>query len=171
MADIVSDAKISEMIAERKTLPPDWMQQLNRFKDKDSRYEAQVDHIEGDAGTRFRIIVGISPVKMNVFSVVLIAVLPENPEFRLLRYDGSNHNHSNKIEDNRIGRKPHIHRATERYQRDERRLPHDGYAKQTDRYQDLPGAWNCFFSDVDLQYPEEHQLGMLPVQLPRFMGG
>lgn len=115
MADIVSDAKIAELIAEPKTLPPDWMRQLNRFKDRDDRYEADVDNIEGGAGTRFRIIVRISRVKMNDFSVILMALLPENPEFPLLRYDGNSHNHRNRIERNRIMRKPHIHKATERY--------------------------------------------------------
>ena len=169
MADIVSDAKIAEMIAERKTLPLDWMQQLNRFKDRDDRYEAEVD-LEGDAGTRFRIIVRSSRIKANDFSVVLIAALPENPEFRLLRYDGRSHTHRNRMEGNRIRREPHIHRATERYQQDPCGLPHDGYAEQTDRYQDLAGAWNCFLSDVDLQYPEEHYLGVPPAHLPRFMG-
>ena len=150
-------------------LPPDWTQQFDRFKDRDDRYEAEVDFV-GAAGTHFRIIARRSRVRMDSFSVILMAILPENPEFRLLRYDGSNHNHTNHVEDNRIVRQPHIHRATQRYQEAQRQLPHDGYAEPTDRYQDLAGAWNCFRSDLDLQYPEEHQIGMLPVQLHWFMG-
>lgn len=146
------------------------MQQLNTFKeDRVDRYESEFDLV-GDEGTHFRIIVRRDIIEQNDFSVILRADLPEKPKFILLHYDGSNHNHRNRVERNRIVRQPHIHRATQRYQEDPRKLLHDGYAEPTDRYQDLAGAWNCFRSDLDLQYPEEHQLGIFPVRLPWFMG-
>lgn len=169
MSDTISDDRIESLISERKVLPQDWMQQLNTFKeDRVDRYEAEFDLV-GDEGTHFRIIARRSRIKTNDFSVILMAVLPENPKFHLLRYDGSNHNHRNRVERNRIVLQPHIHRATERYQASPL-LPNDGYAEPTDRYQDLAGAWNCFRTDIDMQYPEEHQIGMLPVRLPWFMG-
>ena len=166
MSDTISDDRIESLISERKMLPPDWTQQFDRFKDRDDRYEAEVDFV-GAAGTHFRIIARRSRVRMDSFSVILMAILPENPEFRLLRYDGSNHNHTNHVEDNRIVRQPHIHRATQRYQEAQRQLPHDGYAEPTDRYQDLPGAWECFSSDLNLRYPEGPQTLMLPMLFRR----
>ena len=158
---IVSDAAIADLIAERKILPSDWMERLARFRRREDRNESQFDLI-GERGTPFRIIVRQSRLKSDDFSIVLIAVLPEIGDFHLLRYDGGNHSHRNRIEGTRIGRKPHIHMATERYQTDPRRLRSDGYAEETDRYSDLRGAWRRFFEDLNPQCPDEYQTAMLP---------
>ena len=92
-----------------------------------------------------------------IFSIILMATLPGKGDFRLLRYDGGNHSHRNRIEGNRIKNKPRIHKATERCQSDPRGLQHDGYAEETRRYRDLLGAWDCFFNDLGPQCPDGHQ--------------
>ncbi len=57
--------------------------------------------------------------------------------------------------------KPHIHKATERYQR-LRRADAEGYAEETDRYQDIKGAWDCFRADIHLQSSENYEDTNLP---------
>ena len=158
---IVSDAAIADLLAERKTLPSDWMERLASFRRREGRNESGIDLV-GERGTQFRVIVRQSRLKADDFSIVLIAVLPEIGYFHLLRYDGGSHSHRNRIERTRIIRKPHIHMATERYQTDPRRLPSDGYAEETDRYVDLRGAWRRFFEYLNPQYPDEYQTAMLP---------
>lgn len=162
MPEIVGDSEIGEMIAEAKYLPSDWQAQLADLKDKADSLEGEFS-IVGTSGTRFRIIVSQSIHHQNKFTVILIAELGDGPdsEIKLLRYDGSNHAHRNKIEGNRIARREHIHRATERYQRLGSRFQ-DGYAEATDRYRDLGGAWECFWHDTNLAGLGGDQFSPLP---------
>lgn len=165
MTQVISDERIAEMIAEPKLLPRDWQQQLANLRPKMDSKEASVG-VSGTAGTQFRIIVRQHHQRSSDFSVILTKAMPteETParqqEFRLLRCDGSYHPHRNIIEGNLIDHRPHIHRATARYQ--DRGHPHDGYAVETDEYQDLAGAWNCFFDKVKLELPEGLSAAALP---------
>lgn len=166
MTKVVSDARIDEMIAEPKPLPPNWRRQLATLKQREGRNESQLD-FTGANGTAFRIVV--SDRRKHDFSVMLLAMLnepvvPGRPEFRLLRYDGAGHPHKNTLEGNTIQCKPHIHQATERYQIATRQRRPDGYAVETARYQDLPKAWDCFRLDTDLRFPPtEPQTTALPM--------
>jgi len=83
--------------------------------------------------------------------------IPEsNQLFRLRRYNGNSHQHTNHIE--RQGfRDFHIHFATERYQ-EECGWNEDGYAESTDRYDDFSGAWGCLISDANLVVPPDAQI-------------
>ena len=160
MPETVSDSEIAQLIAERKHLLGNWQDELENLKPKDSHLEGQID-LAGAAGTRFRIIVRQSVRNSHDFSVILIAERPREPEIRLLRYDGGSHPHRNKIERNWIVRKPHIYRATKRYQELKWEL-HDGYAEETARYHDLSGAWECFVADANLQGPAGSRISTLP---------
>ena len=167
MPQVISDARIAAMIAEPKRLPPDWQRQLAALKARPGRDESQVDFTGAD-GTAFRIIVSQRHRDRSDFSLILLAILdpsiaPGKPEFRLLRYDGPGHPHTNTIEGNTINQKPHIHRATERYQIATGHRRPDGYAEETRRYQDLTGAWECFRLDVGLRFPQaRNQVITLP---------
>ena len=166
MPQVISDARITAMIAEPKRLPPDWQQQLATLHDRPDSNESAVD-VRGAAGARFRIIIRQHRQYRNNFSVILLVETTHQPEFRLLRYDGGNHRHRNKIEGYWLERRPHIHRATARYQRATARHPteryyHDGFAFEVQRYQDLAGAWNCFFEDVRLELPAGSSAKALP---------
>jgi hypothetical protein len=94
---------------------------------------------------------------------VILACLPPNSStfFRLRRYNGRGHEHTNKLEHERFYNF-HIHTATERYQEEGAR--EDGYAEQTDRYHDLNGAINCMFADCGFQKedPEIGQMNLFP---------
>ena len=151
MPEIVPDSEIGQLIAERKVLSGNQLDELENPKSKGSHIEGQVDLV-GVSGTQFRVIVRQSLRTNDDFSVILMANRAGEPAIRLLRYDGSSHPHRNKIEGNWIVRKPHIHRATERYQELKWEV-HDGYAEETVLYRDLSGAWDCFLADANLQSP------------------
>ena len=166
MPQVISDARIAAMIAEPKRLPQDWRQQLATRRDRPGSNESAVD-VRGSAGGRFRVIIRQQQQYRNNFSVILLVETGLQPEFRLLRYDGGNHRHRNKIEDYVIERRPHIHRATARYQRAAARHPtggydHDGFAFEVQRYRDLAGAWDCFFEDIKLELPAGGSAKVLP---------
>lgn len=170
MLRVFSDARIAEMIAEPKPLPPNWRRQLAILKQREGRNESQLD-FTGDDGTAFRIIV--SQRREHDFSVMLLAVLDEpvamgRPEFHLLRYDGASHRHKNMLEGNTIQHKPHIHRATERYQIATHQGQPAGYAVETECYQDLPQAWDCFRLEIGLIFPvTEPEITALPAPFTR----
>lgn len=160
MPEIVPDSEIAQLITERKALPGNWQDELENPKSKGSHVERQVDLV-GASGTQFRVIVRQSLQASDDFSVILMANRVGKPEVRLLRYDGGSHPHRNKIEGNWIVRRPHIHRATERYQELKWEV-HDGYAEETSRYHDLSGAWENFVADANLQSPDGSRILALP---------
>ena len=171
MPQVISDARITAMIAEPKRLPQDWQRQLATLRDRPGGNESDsnksVVDVRGAAGGRFQVIVRQHQQRPNDFSVILMARTTQRPEFRLLRYDGGNHRHRNKIEGYWLERRPHIHRATARYQRAAARHPtggydHDGFAFEVQRYRDLAGAWDCFFEDVRLELPAGSSTKALP---------
>lgn len=141
MAVIYTDDQIAELIVEPKLI---FMNQW-RATHKRGHQEEYVD-IRGDSGNEFRIIRRISDSDKSNFSIILGVTHPRTGKFfRLLRYDGNNHEHTNHIESTRIF-DFHIHIATERYQ--ESIHPDDGYAEATSRYTDIDGAFACIYADA-----------------------
>ena len=155
--EVLSDSEIAELIEEVKLLPVNW--QASPVV-RAGNLQAQAD-VHGSNGTLFILVIRQSIDYRNNFSVILAIKLPQGRQINLLRYDGSSHPHSNRIEGNRIEYKPHIHIATERYQR-LRRADAEGYAEETDRYQDIKGAWDCFRADIHLQSSEISEDTNLP---------
>ena len=144
--EIFSDSEIGNLISIEKRLSSDWQSgQVGNI----GHLQSQVD-LYGTDGTPLRIIARQSVQNRNNFSIILAVETTHGRYINLLRYDGGNHPHRNKIEGTRIMYKPHIHRATERYQRLRRADP-EGYAEETDRYHDINGAWECFRADTNLQ--------------------
>ncbi len=139
-----TDDQIAELIAEPK---PIFMNQWRVTYKRSHREESM--EIQGDAGNKFRIIRRINEIDESDesdFSIILGVTHPRTSKFfRLLRYDGNNHEHTNHIESTRIY-DFHIHRATERYQKSI--YPDDGYAEVTGRYTDIDGAFACIYADA-----------------------
>lgn len=84
----------------------------------------------------------------NDFSCGLSWISPNGETITLTRYNGSSHNHPNHLEGERLGYKPHIHRATEKYIRANRKA--DGFATTTNRYKTLEGAFHCLVIDCKI---------------------
>ena len=109
-----SDAEIARLISEPKQLPSDWRTRLN-MRPKRGHKEQQLD-LAGESGSEFRIILRQNNVNPLDFSAILAVRIPQsNRFFRLLRYNGKSHQHTNQIEGDTFY-DFHIHAATQRYQ-------------------------------------------------------
>lgn len=153
MAARYSDPEINAVIQETKPLPEGWRAKL-RLKEKPGHRERDFD-LSGSEGNEFRITLRQNRINVLDFSVILGVRVPEsNQVFRLLRYNGKSHEHTNRLEAETFY-DFHIHRATERYQ--EQGPREDAYAEPTDRYESLEEAFRCLMEDANLQAPPDPQ--------------
>jgi len=149
-----TDIQISEMVQERKPLPENYLSKM-QLRDKRGHKERELDIICLD-GNQYRIIIRQSNHNPNDFSIILGVLLPDsNQIFRLLRYNGKSHEHTNHIEKNRFY-DFHIHKATERYQ--EYGTREDAYAEPTNRFTDFNSALQCMIEDCGFEVPDGIQL-------------
>ncbi len=94
------------------------------------------------------------------FSVILGYQLPHlHTVFRLRRYNGKSHVHTNSIEKQTFY-DFHFHTATERYQRPGFREEH--FAEITNRYQTIEGAIQCILDDCGFRAPTPQMNLFLP---------
>ncbi len=82
------------------------------------------------------------------FSCGISWVSPNGETITLKRYNGSSHNHPNHLEGSRLGYEPHIHFATEKYIKANRKP--EGFAETTKRYETLEGAFHCLIIDCKI---------------------
>ena len=149
MADIISDQEIKDLIRERKPLPSDYVSRI-RVRPKRGHKERDLD-IRGDNGNDFRIILRQSTINTLDFSIILVfRPAHSNVLFRLRRYNGKSHEHTNIIEAQTFY-DYHIHQATERYQQMGAR--EDSFAEPTDRFADFYRAINCLIQDCGFEIP------------------
>lgn len=154
MAAIYTDHEIESLILEPKSLPQSWR---SRFVLKPKRgHKEREQDITGGHGSQFRVILRESIANPLGFSVIL-AYCPAttNQLFRLRRYNGRDHEHTNRIEKQKFYGF-HVHFATERYQRSG--LREDAFAEPTDRFSDLDSALVCLLRDCAFEMPDNPQL-------------
>lgn len=151
-----SDTDIERFISEPKALPQNYHSRM-QLRDKRGHKGRELD-LTGDNGTPFRLILRQSKSNLLDFSVIL-ALNPagSNQLFRLRRYNGKGHGHTNRIEGTQFFGF-HVHYATERYQQGGFR--EDGYAMQTDRYENLQEALECMLDDCNFSAPQDAQLNL-----------
>jgi len=149
-----SDDDIQSLVEERKPLPTDFQKRIE-LRAKRGHRERELD-VRGAGGNDFRLILRQSMPNPIDFSIIL-AYCPKgtNRVFRLRRYNGSSHEHTNRIEGTRF-RGFHIHMATERYQ--ELGGDEDSYAEHTDRFSDFQRALQCVLDDCAFETPDHPQL-------------
>lgn len=156
MTSTYSDADIEALLAEQKSVPTDWRTRL-RYRQKRGHEEAELD-LPGADGNEFRVILRRNSINRLDFSAILAVRIPEsNRLFRLRRYNGKSHEHTNQIEDTTFF-DFHIHTATERYQQLGSR--EDAYAEVTDRFGDPEAAIQCLFDDANCDVPPESQMSL-----------
>lgn len=150
----LTDDEIQNLMAEPKPLPENYRERI-QLKPKRGHKQAELE-FEGSQGSTFRLIFRQSNFSQFDFSIILAYIIPQtNIIFRLRRYNGKSHEHTNKLEGNRFY-DFHIHHATQRYQ--ESGLREDAYARPTDRYADFHGAWQCLLADGGFELPPNDQL-------------
>jgi hypothetical protein len=160
MSTRLTDSQIERLIGERKQLPGDYRSRL-RLREKRGHDEQELD-IEGEGGSAFQIILRKNRINPLDFSVIL-GCFPElsGQLFRLRRYNGKSHEHTNQIE--RVTFYDfHIHQATERYQ--DLGLREDAWAVVTNQYGDFDGALAHMLSDCNFQLPEDPQQPLFGAQ-------
>lgn len=153
MAILLSDSDIAGLLTEPKPLPLDYQSRL-QLRPKSGHKERELD-ITGSNGSGFQVIIRQSLFNPLDFSVILGYFMPEsNVLFRLRRYNGRSHQHTNRIEGNTFYNF-HVHTATERYQ--VLGFDEDAHADQTDRFADLGGAIQCMLEDCGFEVPRNTQ--------------
>ena len=153
MADILSDNDIERLVKEKKPLPADYQEKIH-VRPKRGHKERELD-IKGEDGNDFRIILRQGLINPLDFSIILVYRPPQsNTLFRLRRYNGKSHEHTNQIEGG-IFYDYHIHQATERYQQLGAR--EDTYAEPTNRFSDFHQAISCMLSDCAFETPFDPQ--------------
>lgn len=150
----LNDDEIARLTSERKALAPDYRDRI-RTKPKRGHSERELDVI-GDATSEFRLIFRQSQFNPLDFSVILAYRPPKsNQLFRLRRYNGKSHEHTNTLDDETFY-DFHIHVATERYQ-EESGLREDSFAQPTSRFADFRGAIRCMLDDCGFEVASDPQ--------------
>jgi hypothetical protein len=153
MAARLTDPEIQSLVKERKDLPPDYLQRL-RTRPKSGHEERELD-LKGINGSDFRVILRKSMYNVFDFSVILAYCVPGTTQvFRLRRYNGKTHEHTNAIERETFYNF-HIHTATERYQ--DLGVREDTFAESTNRFSNFEEAVDCLLDDCNFQDPEGRQ--------------
>lgn len=136
---IISDNQIIEFIKEEKLLPKNFKPNF-RLRNNQNFFEKE---IIGKNGNKYKIIIRQSIFNPLDFSIIF-GVMINGILFRLKRYNGDSHDHTNKIE-NEVLEGFHIHMATERYQ--ENGFREEGYAKKSQKYNDWQSAFNVMIKE------------------------
>jgi hypothetical protein len=154
-----SDQAIHDFLDEAKPLPPNFVI-LRSLREKRGHSEQELD-IKGNNNNLFRLIVRQNSINHLDFSIIL-GIIPSDKIklFRLRRYNGRSHEHTNLIENQKFY-DFHIHTATERYQ--EIGAHEDAFAESTDRYTNYYDALQCMFMDCNFIFPNNAQRALFRV--------
>jgi hypothetical protein len=162
MAIRFSDAEIAQMLAEPKPLPGDYQARL-QHRPRSGHERAELE-IRTTSGNRFRIMLRQNMLNALDFSAIVACAPPQsNLFFRLRRYNGRSHEHTNRLEDMSFY-DFHIHTATERYQA--LGAKEEAFAEPSDRFADLRGALACLLVDCVFRRRNDAQLSLLDGPTP-----
>lgn len=153
------DGKISQLIQEQKVFGDNWEKQV-QGKHKRGGKEASIS-LKGEFGSKFQLVVNQNSFNRANFCIVLgFYPVPSKKLFRLLRYDGNDHAHTNKLLKGDsiefIEYQCHRHISTERYQ--DAGEKSDSYAEPDNRYSNLEEAFECAIQDCNIVYPYDKTL-------------
>lgn len=153
MSAILSDKDIAILVKEKKLLPTDYRTRI-QVRPKMGHKERELD-VKGSDGSDFRLILRQSLLNPLDFSIILAYGPPNsNQLFRLQRYNGKSHEHTNTIERDRFY-DFHVHQATERYQ--QLGANEDAFAEPTDRFSEFHEAVSCMINNCGFEIPFDPQ--------------
>ena len=147
MSYYFTDEEIRGLISEEKIFPGS-IEEIMNFKESDGHKRASIALPRSD-GSRFIIKLRQNQNDINDFSAIFaFQEKNSNKDFKLRRYNGKSHEHSNKLEGNKYYAF-HIHIATQRYQDAGRK--EESYAEETNRYSDIANALKCMLQDCNVK--------------------
>ncbi len=153
MAGTFTDTEIALLLQEPKPLGTDWRSRVE-LRPKRGHRERDLE-VLGTSRSEFRLILRQNTLNVLDFSLILAVQVPGSTHlFRLRRYNGKSHEHTNLIEGTTFY-DFHIHMATQRYQ--ELGTREDAFAEPTDRFGDYHGALRCLTQDVNIQISPDDQ--------------
>ena len=156
MSYYFTDDEINALITEEKT-HTGTIHEIMVLKESDGHKRNSFDIIRPD-GSRFIIKLRQNVNDMNDFSAIIaFQEKGSNKDFKLRRYNGKSHEHSNKLEGNKHYAF-HIHIATQRYQDAGRK--EKSYAEATSRYSDIESALKCLLQDCNVKTIVNPQAGL-----------
>ncbi len=127
------------------------------FKESDGHKRSSAIIGRSD-GSQYIIKLRQSTHNVNDFSAIIAYQSKgTNKDFKLRRYNGKSHEHSNRLEGNKFYNF-HIHIATERYQNIGRK--EESFAKETNRYSNLYGALECMIKDCNIKVKKDSQTNL-----------
>jgi len=149
----LTDSEIMSLLAEPKILPENF-RAAAKLKPKRGHKEYEFG-VTGARGNNFLLKFRQNEINTQDFSVILLYVPKgSNRHFRLRRYNGKSHEHTNKIEENTFY-EFHIHTATERYQ--QLGCDEDAFAEPTDRYATYSEALECMIRDCAFAFSTKNK--------------
>lgn len=160
-----TDEEFAGWIAETKQLPVNWRTRLKLQPKDGTSFEHRSMEVGGDSGSSFRVMLRRNTLNNNDFSLILVLVTDDG-EYRLTRFNGSSHQHVNHIErrnnlpNHTIRNTFHIHVATERYQRRDRKNI-EGYAVPSAAFGSFETAFEEFFATNGFVKPPEERMQKL----------
>lgn len=147
---VFTDHQINGLVEERKVADGDLYRGVG-YKEHAGHRNGSVQLKGQQTGSKFEVKLRQAVCEARNFSVIL-GVFPQGRSnlFILRRYNIHTSAHSNPIEGTEFeGLKPHIHKATERYQRKEDAEP-EHYAELTDRFSSFEEAISCLVDDCGI---------------------
>jgi hypothetical protein len=157
MSYYFTDEEINSLISEEKNFLGS-IEEIMIYKESDGHKRASIELPRSD-GNRFIIQLRQNQNDINDFSAIIaFQEKNSNKDFKLMRYNGKSHEHSNKLEGNRYYAF-HIHMATQRYQDAGRK--EESYAEETNRYSDIKGALRCLLQDCNVKIKLNPQTSLL----------
>ena len=156
MSYYFTDKEIEDFILEEKPFP-DTIDKFLNFKESDGHKRASVT-IDRPDGSQYNINLRQNVNNVNDFSVIIAYQCKgNNKDFKLRRYNGKSHEHSNKIEKSRFYNF-HIHISTERYQKIGAK--EESFAEETSRYTNLNEALECMIKDCNIKVKINPQMSI-----------
>lgn len=144
----LTDAQISDLLScpKRLTNP----NAKAKIKEGHEQYNFKVEATDG-SGHEFLIYKrqNLRLGMENDFSCGISWLAPNGESFTLRRYNGSSHSHPNFLEKEKLGYFCHIHLATEKYIKANRKA--EGFAEISDRYNTVNGALHCLVIDCNVK--------------------
>lgn len=142
----MTDDEIETLVEAHKTVSNPKARWSTQRKSLQKTYHLVLD----DSLPRMEIKLRQNTLDPDNFSCVLLCYLDDGEKITLRRYNGSNHEHRNKLEPNEplISFVCHIHMATQRYI--EIGDKSEGYAVKTDEYDDFDGALSLLIGQCNV---------------------
>lgn len=143
----LTDDKIKSLLKSPKKLT----NPMSRCKNKDGHEQFNFSAIATDgSGHIFEVYMrrNLREGMEDDFSCGISWIAPNGEILTLSRYNGSSHDHPNHLEQTRVGYNYHIHTATERYIKANKKA--EGYAEATTRYNSVQGALYCLVLDCNI---------------------